>query len=146
MTPQQIALVRQSWAALGPVATEVATDFYTRLFALDARMATLLAHAGVEAQARKFALAMSALVECLHEPERYVPLLARLGRDHTAIGVSERQYRLFGDVLLTTLGSALHPVWNRELHDAWAETYLLVASIMQRAGARISGATQELPA
>jgi nitric oxide dioxygenase len=144
MTPQQIALVRQSWVLLEPAATEVATDFYARLFELDARIAALLAHAGVEAQARKFALAMSALVECLHEPERYVPLLARLGRDHAAIGVSERQYRLFGDVLLTTLRSALHPAWNQELHDAWAETYLLIASIMLRAGARTSGATQEL--
>jgi hemoglobin-like flavoprotein len=137
MTPHQIELVRQSWAALGSRAPEVATAFYARLFELDPRVAALLAQVGLEEHARKFADAMTALVESLEDPEGFVPMLARLGRDHAAVGVTERQYRLFGVALLCTLQAA-HPKWHAEMRDAWAETYVLAVSIMQRAGSRIS--------
>jgi hemoglobin-like flavoprotein len=141
MTPHQIDLVRQSWAALGPRAPEVATAFYARLFELDPRVAAWLAHVGLEEHARKFTEAMTALVESLDDPERFVPMLARLGRDHAVVGVTERQYRLFGVALLCALQTALHPSWQADMRDAWAETYVLAVSIMQRAGARLSGAT-----
>jgi hemoglobin-like flavoprotein len=117
------------------------TDFYARLVEFDPGVAVLLSHAGLEDHARKFQGALSTLIESLDDPEAFVPMLARLGRDHAAIGVSERQYRVFGVALLSTLQSALGPVWQPELRDAWAETYVLAASIMQRAAARVSGAT-----
>jgi hemoglobin-like flavoprotein len=89
---------------------------------------------------------MTALVESLDDPERFVPMLARFGRDHAVVGVTERQYRLFGVAFLCALQSALHSSWHGEVRDAWAETYVLAASIMQRAAVRFSGATGEIPA
>ena len=146
MTPHQIELVRQSWASLEPRAPEVVTAFHARLFELDARVAALLTQAGLEEDARRFTQALSALVESLDDPERFVPILARLGRDHAAIGISARQYRLFGVALLATLQSSLHSSWRSDLRDAWAETYELAVSIMQRAAVRISGGAGQIPA
>lgn len=146
MTPTQIHLVRQSWAALEPTGPGLATVIYTRLLDQEAGFAAMFVPAGMDRQARRFAETLSLLVESLEDPDAFVPVLAALGRSHMALGVTERHYRLFGRVLLVTLGESLPSQWSPELHDAWADAYLLYTSIMKRAGARASGRHPEVTA
>ena len=144
MTPTQIDLVRQSWTALIPTGPRFAAAFYARLIALDARFGPMFAHSDMDRQACRFAETLALLVESLDEPDAFVPVLAALGRSHMALGVTERLYRVFGQTLLATLEESCAPQWSQELHDAWADAYLLFTSIMKRAGVRASGSYPEV--
>lgn len=140
MSPESILLVRQSWAALTPRASAVAAAFYDHLFRLDPAVRQLFARTDLDAQRGKLIGSLALVVRALDDPEQLVPPLASLGRRHQGYGVSDRHYDLVGEALLATLRQELEASWSAPLHDAWAEAYTLIASIMKRAGARASGA------
>jgi nitric oxide dioxygenase len=93
----------------------------------------------------KFTVSLTTIVAALDDPETLIPELSRLGRRHQGYGVTDRNYEVGGDALLGTLRTSLGGGWTPELHDAWVETYTLIASIMKRAGQRASGAVAASP-
>ena len=139
MTREQIARVRQSWATLAPVAPRLAQAFYHQLFELDPAVRCVFAHVDLTARGIKFAATLDLLVATLDDPDRMVAELAGLGRRHSGYGVSERHYDLVGEALLWALEHALAPSWNAELQEGWSAAYILIASILKRAGQRASG-------
>jgi nitric oxide dioxygenase len=145
MTPERAQLVRESWATLAPVVPRVATTFYQRLFELEPAARALFRAVDHEAQVEKFTVSLTTIVAALDDPETLIPELSRLGRRHQGYGVTDRNYEVGGDALLGTLRTSLGGGWTPELHDAWVETYTLIASIMKRAGQRASGAVAASP-
>jgi hemoglobin-like flavoprotein len=144
MTSQQIALVRQSWAVLRPVAPQITAAFYRRLFELEPALEARFAQVDREAQGRKFIETLSTLVDSLDDPDGFVPMALALGQAHVGYGATRRQYGLFGEALLSTLQVTMEPAWTIELHDAWAEAYTLLAALMQRGGTRPSGEGRQI--
>lgn len=139
MNPAAVALIRQSWRALEPAGPALVAAIHARLFRLEPSLREQFGTADLAAESRRLAEALGLVVASLDDPEAMVTLAASLGRSQAHAGLTSRHYDLFGEALLGTLRDALDPAWNLELHDAWAEAYILFASIMKRASARASG-------
>lgn len=141
MSPDTIALIRDSWARIGPMeSSRLAESFYQYLWSVDEDTRRLFTHPEAGLLQEKFLSRLSLVVSALDEPELLVPLLAHLGARHQAAGMGERHYALMGEALLVALRDTLGEYWNSAQHLAWAESYTFIASIMKRAGARASGA------
>ena len=141
MSPDAVALIRDSWARIGPMESpKLAEGFYQYLWSVDEETRALFTHPEAGLLQEKFLSRLSLVVSAMDEPELLVPLLAHLGKRHHEAGLGERQYVLMGEALLHALRTTLGEYWNSAVHLAWAESYTFIASIMKRAGVRASGA------
>ncbi len=145
MNPDAVALIRDSWARIGPEAPRVADGFYQYLVTIDEETTRLFTQPGADVLREKFISRLTLIVSALDEPELLVPLLAAIGTRHQEAGMVERHYVLMGEALLDALRRILGDEWNSALHLAWADTYTFLSSIMKRAGARASGSYQIIP-
>jgi hemoglobin-like flavoprotein len=135
MTPEQLDLVRTSYAALGERRTAMAADFYRRLFASDPTTEELFT-ASPDVMSEMFSTELAAIVDAISSFEVVAPRLHDLAGRHAAYGVQVRHYRLVGDALLAALAAALAPAWDDELEAAWRRAYDLVAEVMMGAMAQ----------
>ena len=132
MTPRQTELVKQSWERVKPRAQAAGEMFYSRLFELDPDLRRLF-ESDIASQARKLAAKITFAVAGLDRLEILVPVLRELGRKHASYGVENRHYATVGAALLDTLAAGLGESFTREVRDAWAATYSLLANTMQSA-------------
>ena len=137
MTPEQHALVRESWRRFEPRLRASGLRFYQQLFELDPTVAHLFAHVDIEHQERKLMVMLAEIVRVLDRPHELVPELAGLGHRHVGYGVKDDDYASIGAVLLWLLEQVLGEEFTPELKQAWSEAYLLVSSVMRRAAARM---------
>jgi len=134
MTPEQIDLVRSSYAALGDAAAVMARDFYRRLFEAYPTVEQLF-DADPETMAGKFSDELAAIVEAIVSFAVFAPRVRDLAARHVAYGVQTRHYRLVGDALIGALAAHLAPQWDEALEAAWRNAYNLVAEVMMAASA-----------
>ncbi len=132
MTPDQIALVRTSFADVQPVASLAAEHFYRRLFELDPALRPLFSGDMAE-QGRKLMAMLGSAVGLLEHPDKLGAALQRLGQRHAGYGVQARHYDTVGRALLETLAALLGARFTPALHGAWAALYGQVAATMQDA-------------
>ena len=136
MTPEQHALVRESWRRFEPRLRATGLRFYEQLFALDPTVAHLFAHVDIDHQEQKLMAMLTEIVRLLDRPNELVPELAGLGHRHVGYGVKDDDYGSIGAALLWLLEQVLGEEFTPELREAWSEAYLLVSSIMRRGAAR----------
>jgi hemoglobin-like flavoprotein len=134
MTPEQVRLVQDSYAKVGPIADAAADLFYGRLFATAPEVRALFPEDMAE-QKRKLMAMLGLAVANLDRPETVVPAVRDLGRRHVAYRVEAAHYAPVGAALLWTLEQGLGPDFTPEVRAAWTETYGLVAGIMKDAAA-----------
>lgn len=134
MTPQQIALVQQSFAKVEPIADTAARLFYQRLFETDPSAIPLF-RGDMEQQGRRLMQMIGVAVKGLNRLDEIVSAVQALGRRHRGYGVKAAHYQSVGAALLWTLGQGLGPDFTPEVEAAWAETYGLLATVMQEAAA-----------
>ncbi len=139
MTPEQVALVRDSFRQVAPYADTVAMLFYGRLFALDPRLKPLFRGTDMREQRRKLVAALTLAVQALDRPEAVAPALRALGRRHAAYGVRPEHFATVGQALLDTLEEGLGSDFTGETRAAWAACYALVAATMQEGMAEAEG-------
>lgn len=139
MTPRQIALVRENFAAVKPIAGTAAALFYDRLFALDPALRSLF-KSDMREQGAKLMQMIGVAVAGLHAPEALVPTLRGLGRRHHGYGVEDRHYATVGEALIWTLEQGLGPAFTAEAREAWLAAYTLLASVMQAGAAEADAA------
>ncbi len=139
MTPRQIALVRENFAAVKPIADAAAAIFYGRLFALDPSLRALF-KSDMREQGAKLMQMIGVAVAGLHAPEALVPTLRALGRRHRGYGVEHRHYATVGEALIGTLEQGLGPAFTDEAREAWLAAYALLASVMQAGAAEAAAA------
>ena len=135
LTDRQRAHVRETWAAVAPIAPTAAALFYRRLFELDPSLRRLFGHADMAEQGKKLMQTLSVAVASLDRLDALVPAVEALGRRHAGYGVRDEHYATVGDALLWTLWQGLGPAFTDEVRDAWAATYTTLAGAMQRAAA-----------
>jgi len=139
MTPEHRQLVQDSWAAVTPAADDLARHFYARLFEIDPGAARLFASTDMTAQRKKFTDMLTSIVRAIDEPVELVPGAAALARRHTGYGVEDRHYDSVGEALVWALARTLGGTLTPDARAAWVEAYAVLASVMRRAAARVSG-------
>lgn len=129
MTPRQIQLVRETFAAVEPIADTAATIFYRRLFDLDPDLRALFP-SDLTAQRRNLMQTLTVVVRNLDRLEGILPAVEALGRRHAGYRVRADDYETVGAALLDTLEEGLAEAFTAEVRAAWAAAYGLLASVM----------------
>ena len=129
MSPRQIQLVRETFAAVEPIADAAATIFYRRLFDLDPDLRALFP-SDLAAQRRNLMQTLTVVVRNLDRLEGILPAVEALGRRHAGYRVRADDYETVGAALLDTLEEGLAEAFTPEVRAAWAAAYGLLASVM----------------
>jgi len=129
MTPQQIALVRESFAKVVPIREQAAALFYERLFAIDPGTRPLF-RGDMKSQGAKLMAAIAAVVKSLDRIDTLLDDLRALARRHDAYGVRAEHYASVGAALLWTLEQGLGSDFTAEVQEAWATAYGILSSTM----------------
>jgi hemoglobin-like flavoprotein len=134
MTPQQISLVRTSFACVEPIAAQAATIFYNNLFAADPSLRTLF-RGDMAAQGERLMTMIGAAVGLLDRPHALLPVLRSLGARHAGYGVRDTHYATVGAALIQTLEQGLGDAFTPEVREAWVALYGIVSRTMMEAAA-----------
>ena len=132
LTPEQITLVRDTWAQVVPIADTAAGLFYGKLFELDPALKPLFKGDMTE-QGQKLTKMIGIAVDHLDKLEEIVPAVQDLGVRHLAYGVKNSHYDTVGEALLWTLGQGLGDAYTTEVMNAWTDVYTLLANTMKDA-------------
>lgn len=132
MTPEQVTLVKESWAQVVPIAEQAAELFYAKLFELDPTLREMFPN-DMQDQGRKLMATISTAVSALDRLDTIVPTVQELGRRHVGYGVKEEHYETVGAALLWTLEQGLGEAFTPPVKAAWTETYTLLAATMKTA-------------
>ncbi len=129
MTPSNIALVKNSFHQITPIADQASALFYARLFELDPSLRPLF-RGDMRAQGQKLMTMIATAVAALEHIETIIPVVRQLGARHVAYGVREEHYGTVGAALLWALEKGLGPEFTPAVRDAWTSTYTLLANTM----------------
>lgn len=132
MTPEQITLIRDSFAKVVPIAPQAAELFYGRLFELDPSVRPLF-KGDMREQGRKLMAMIATAVANLDNLAAVVPAVQDMGRRHAGYGVQAVHYATVGSALLWTLERGLGDAFTPACRDAWTAMYGTVAGVMQQA-------------
>lgn len=134
MSPQEIALVKETFAKIAPIADQAAALFYARLFELDPSLRALF-RGNMAEQGRKLMQMIALAVGELDRLDQLAPAVRQLGLRHAAYRVRDEHYYTVGEALLWTLARGLGEGFTTEMQSAWAKAYWILAETM-KAGAR----------
>ena len=138
MHASTIILVQESWDKVLPIADQAAQLFYKRLFELDPSLRPMFSSDMTE-QRKKLMQMITVAVRGLTRLHELVPAVEALGARHGGYGVMESHYATVAEALLWTLEQGLGAAFTDEVKAAWTETYVTLATVMQR-GARMKAA------
>ena len=129
MSPEQIELVRKTFAKIQPVSDKAAEMFYRHLFETDPSLRQLFKR-DIKKQGRMLMQMIDFAVKGLDDPEIILPTVQALGKRHIGYGVKEEYYETVGNALLWTLAQGLGDDFTPEVKEAWSEAYKLLAGVM----------------
>ena len=134
MTPEQIILVRDSFAKVAPIAPAAAIMFYDRLFVLNPALRPLF-KGDMTDQGRKLMAMIGTAVANLDRLGDIIPAVHALGRRHAGYGVDRRDYDTVASALLWTLEQGLGSDFTPATRDAWTSCYGVLSGEMKAAAA-----------
>lgn len=129
MTPEQVALVKESFAKVVPIAEQAAELFYGKLFELNPDYKALF-KGDMKEQGQKLMTMIGTAVNSLDRLEEIVPAVKDLGRRHVDYGVKDEDYAVVGEALIWTLGQGLGDAFTDDVKAAWLEVYTVLADTM----------------
>lgn len=132
MTPEEIKLVKDSWAKVVPISDTAAELFYGKLFELDPSVRQMF-KGDIKEQGRKLMAILNTAVNALDKLETIVPAVQDMGKRHVAYGVKDDHYDTVGEALIWTLGAGLNDDFTQQTEAAWIAVYTLVADTMKAA-------------
>jgi hemoglobin-like flavoprotein len=132
MTPDDIALVQESFQKVATIADQAAEIFYKNLFALDPQLKSLF-RADMPAQGRKLMQMIGIAVNGLKTPETIIPAVQQLGKRHVDYGVRAKDYETVGQALMLTLEQGLGADFTPPVKEAWSATFELLSGVMKKA-------------
>jgi len=137
ISPEQIALVQETFKAVLSIKDAAADLFYSRLFEDDPSLEALFPTDLTE-QKQKLMSTLAVAVGGLNKLEDIVPVLQDLGVRHAAYGVKPEHYDTVGGALLWTLEQGLGEAFTPEVKAAWTEAYMIMAETMKEAAAEVA--------
>ena len=129
ITPQQVDLVKQSFAKVLPIRDDAAALFYQRLFEIASDVKTLFPNDMVE-QGRKLMTMLGTVVNGLHDLDAIVPAAQQLAVRHVDYGVRPEHYAPVGEALIWTLEQGLQDAFDAPTRDAWLTAYTVLSTTM----------------
>ncbi|MEM9615656.1 MAG: globin family protein [Actinomycetota bacterium] len=129
MTPNQIALVQNSFAQVAPIADQAAALFYGRVFELAPQTRGMFKE-DLTAQGRKLMRTLGIVVDGLNDLDAIVPIAQAMAVRHVDYGVEAEHYTVVGEALLWTLGQGLGDGFTTEVEEAWAAAYGILTTVM----------------
>jgi len=129
MTPQQIALVQQSFSKVAPISEAASKLFYDRLFEVAPSVRAMFPEDMTE-QRKKLMGMLAAVVSGLSNLETILPAASALAKRHVAYGAKAEHYPVVGATLLWTLEKGLGEAWTPELATAWTDVYGVLSGYM----------------
>ena len=134
MTPEQVNLIKTSWAKVIPISEAAAEIFYGKLFDLDPELKPLF-KGDMKDQGRKLMAMINTAVNGLDNLEAIVPAVQDLGKRHVGYGVKDKDYDTVGSALISTLEVGLDKAFTDDVKEAWVTVYTVLASTMKDAAA-----------
>ena len=134
MTPEQVELVKTSWAKVLPISETAAEIFYSKLFELDPELKSLF-KGDMKDQGRKLMAMINTAINGLGDIEAIVPAVQDLGKRHVDYGVKDKDYDTVGTALITTLAIGLDDFFTEDVKDAWVSVYTVLSTTMKDAAA-----------
>jgi hemoglobin-like flavoprotein len=122
LTPEQVMLVQSTWEELAPTADRVGEELYQRLFAAAPEIKQLFS-GDARSQGRTLTAMLGAAVTMLLRPETIAPTLEDLGARHRQLKVDPKYFPAFRAAMLGALASALGPVFDGDVRDAWSALF-----------------------
>jgi nitric oxide dioxygenase len=145
MTPEQIQLVKQSFAKIAPIAEQAADLFYGLLFEIAPQVRPLF-KGDIKAQGRKLMSTIAFTVGSLQKLPELAPVVHDLGRRHAGYGVKDEHYDIVASALLWTLDKGQGPDFTPDVKDAWISVYTNLADTMKSARSHPSVHSSGIPA
>ncbi len=129
MTPDQVTMVKDTWAQVAPISEQAAELFYGKLFELNPAYKDLF-KGDMKNQGKMLMSMLNTAVTSLDKLDAIVPAVQALGKRHVDYGVVEEDYAVVAQALLWTLGQGLGDAFTDEVEEAWTITYTTLASVM----------------
>jgi len=129
MSPDQVALIQQSFARVRPIADQAAALFYGRLFEI-APATKPLFKGDMAEQGRKLMATLGVVVNGLGNLESVLPVASALAKKHVSYGVTASDYAPVGAALLWTLERGLGAGWTPQVAAAWTDAYTTLSGFM----------------
>ena len=134
MNPEQIEMIKTSWAKVMPISETAAEIFYAKLFELDPELKSLF-KGDMKDQGRKLMAMINTAVNGLDNLEGIVPAVQDLGKRHVDYGVKDKDYDTVGTALISTLAIGLEDYFTDDIKDAWITVYTVLSTTMKDAAA-----------
>jgi hemoglobin-like flavoprotein len=129
MTPEQVALVQDSFAKVAPISEQAAQMFYGRLFEIAPQVQPLF-HGDMAEQRKKLMATLAVVVNGLSNLPTILPAASMLAKKHVGHGVDAQHYASVGQALLWTLERGLGPAWTPATSAAWTDAYTTLSGFM----------------
>jgi len=130
--PDAAELLRTLFATLAPQADSIARLFYATLFIYDPPTRDMFS-VTMTAQRDRLVAALFHVVGLADDPDRLVPFLQQLGRDHRKFGVRTEHYASVGYALAASVREHAGQHWTPQHERAWTQTYATIAGAMSGA-------------
>lgn len=140
MSPEQVHLIRKSFAELSRHEHIAALVFYRRLFEIDPNLQRLF-KGDIEEQSRKLVEMLGVLIAMLERPLGLELELKAMGLRHAGYGVKDEHYAMVGRALLDMLAETLDRGFTPDVREAWTALYGAVETVM-----KLGAAEADLPA
>jgi hemoglobin-like flavoprotein len=128
LTERQIELVQHSFKLISPVASEISTTFYRRLFTVRPHYRAMFP-ADLSDQRMKLMQTLAVVVNSLNNLDGILPAVRALGKRHEGYGVKNEDYFVVGEVLIWTLETELGDVFTAETREAWGTLYSIIVDV-----------------
>ena len=134
MTPEQVQIIKLTFAQVMGSKDKVGRLFYDRLFTIAPETRPLF-KGDIDAQSRKLMETLALAIGMLRDMPTLVATLEALAQRHVGYGVRDEHYDKVGEALLWTLEQGLGPAFTPDARAAWTALYGAVAQIMRKAAA-----------
>jgi nitric oxide dioxygenase len=131
MTPEQVALTQQSYAAVADRLDELGRRFYEHLFATNPELRPMFT-TDLAIQQGKFTDQLTEIISSISRLDTFVDEARALGKRHVDYGVRARHYAPVGTALIAAFADVLGDDFTPDVRDAWQLAYNLVAETMQQ--------------
>ena len=129
MTPEQVQLVQQSFAKVGPISEQASAIFYDRLFEVAPSVRAMFPD-DMKEQRKKLMATLAVVVNGLTRIEAVLPAASALAKRHVAYGAKPEHYPIVGGALLWTLQKGLGEGWTPDVAAAWTAAYGTLSTYM----------------
>lgn len=129
LTAADIQRVQASFDLMWPRSTEMADQFYERLFEI-APDSRALFRSDMTRMKDKFISTLAVLVGSLDNLTGLYAVAGKLAVDHTRYGVRPDHYAPVGEALLWSLGRQLAGFWNDDVEQSWRKVYAVISARM----------------